>query len=79
MGRTCRSRGRLVLHARRTLFGTGTGSVEVRLAERNGISGLLAFIGREAGWDERLQSVIDEHLDAALAECQKPMPVLMWR
>jgi hypothetical protein len=36
------------------------------LAERNDISGLLAFIGREHGWSERLQSVIDEHLDAAL-------------
>lgn len=48
------------------LFATGTDSVEVSLAERNDISGLLAFIGREAGWDERLQSVIDEHLDAAL-------------
>ena len=36
------------------------------MAERNDISGLLAFIGREQGWDERLQSVIDEHLDAAL-------------
>ena len=48
------------------LFGTGTDSVGVRLAERNDISGLLAFIGREEGWDERLQSVIDEHLDAAL-------------
>ena len=48
------------------LFATGTDPVEVRLAERNDISGLLAFIGREQGWGERLQSVIDEHLDAAL-------------
>ncbi len=48
------------------LFGTVTDSVEVRLAERNDISGLLAFIGREQGWGERLQSVIDEHIGAAL-------------
>jgi hypothetical protein len=41
-------------------------SVGVKVAGRNDISGLLAFIGREQGWDERLQSVIDEHLDVAL-------------
>jgi len=36
------------------------------LAVRNDISGLLAFIGREEGWKERLQEVIEEHLGAAL-------------
>jgi hypothetical protein len=36
------------------------------LAERNDISGLLTFIGREDGWRERLQEVIEEHLGAAL-------------
>ena len=36
------------------------------MAERNDISGLLTFIGREDGWRERLQEVIEEHLGAAL-------------
>ena len=36
------------------------------MAERNDISGLLAFIGRDGGWRDRLQEVIDEHLGAAL-------------
>lgn len=48
------------------LFDIETDSVEARLAKRSNISGLLAFIGREQGWGEKLQSVIDEHLDAAL-------------
>ncbi len=36
------------------------------MAVRNDISRLLAFIGREEGWEERLQEVIGEHLRAAL-------------
>lgn len=47
-------------------IGTGKDSVGGKVAGRNDISGLLAFIGREDGWHDRLQSVIDEHLDAAL-------------
>ena len=38
------------------------------MAERNDISGLLAFIGREGDWQERLQDVIAEHLMPALEE-----------
>jgi len=38
------------------------------MAERNDISGLLAFIGREGDWRERLQDVIAEHLMPALEE-----------
>lgn len=36
------------------------------MAVRNDISGLLAFIGRDEVWRERLQEVIGEHLGAAL-------------
>lgn len=38
------------------------------MAERNDISGLLAFIGREGDWRERLQDVVAEHLMPALEE-----------
>lgn len=38
------------------------------MAERNDISGLLAFIGREGDWRERLQEVVAEHLAPALEE-----------
>ena len=38
------------------------------LVERNDISGLLAFIGREGDWRERLQDVVAEHLMPALEE-----------
>ena len=38
------------------------------MAERNDISGLLAFIGREGDWRERLQDVVAEHLIPALEE-----------
>lgn len=38
------------------------------MAERNDISGLLAFISREGDWRERLQDVIAEHLLPALEE-----------
>lgn len=38
------------------------------MAERNDISGLLAFIGREGDWRERLQDIVAEHLMPALEE-----------
>ena len=38
------------------------------MAERNDISGLLAFIGREGDWRERLQDVVAEHLMPALED-----------
>lgn len=38
------------------------------MAERNDISGLLAFISREGDWRERLQDVVAEHLLPALEE-----------
>ena len=38
------------------------------MAERNDISGLLAFIGREGDWRIRLQDVVAEHLMPALEE-----------
>lgn len=38
------------------------------MAERNEISGLLAFIGREGDWRERLQEVVAEHLMPSLEE-----------
>ncbi len=38
------------------------------MAERNDISDLLAFIGREGDWRERLQKVVAEHLMPALEE-----------
>ncbi len=38
------------------------------LAERNDISGLLAFIGREGDWRDRLQDIVAEHLMPALEE-----------
>ena len=38
------------------------------MVERNDISGLLAFIGREGDWRERLQDVVAEHLMPALEE-----------
>lgn len=38
------------------------------MAERNDISGLLAFIGREGDWRERLQDTVAEHLMPALEE-----------
>ena len=38
------------------------------MAERNDISGLLAFIGREGDWRDRLQDVVAEHLVPALEE-----------
>jgi len=38
------------------------------MAERNDISGLLAFIGREGDWRERLQEVVADHLMPALEE-----------
>ena len=38
------------------------------MAERNDISGLLSFIGREGSWRERLQDVVAEHLMPALEE-----------
>ena len=38
------------------------------MAERNDISGLLAFIGREGDWRDRLQEVVAEHLMPALEE-----------
>ena len=38
------------------------------MAERNDISDLLAFIGREGDWRERLQDVVAEHLVPALEE-----------
>ncbi|MGR3557181.1 MAG: hypothetical protein ACU0CF_04580 [Sagittula sp.] len=38
------------------------------MAERNNISDLLAFIGREGDWRERLQEVVSEHLMPALEE-----------
>lgn len=38
------------------------------MAERNDISGLLAFIGREGDWRERLKDVVAEHLMPALEE-----------
>ena len=38
------------------------------MAERNDISGLLAFIGREGDWRERLQDVVAAHLMPALEE-----------
>ena len=38
------------------------------MSERNDISGLLNFIGREGDWGERLQDVVAEHLMPALEE-----------
>jgi hypothetical protein len=38
------------------------------MAERNDISGLLACIGREGDWRERLQDVVAGHLMLALEE-----------
>ena len=38
------------------------------MAERNDISDLLTFIGREGDWRERLQEVVAEHLMPALEE-----------
>lgn len=38
------------------------------MAERNDISGLLAFISREGDWRERLQDIVAEHLMPALEE-----------
>lgn len=38
------------------------------MAERNDISGLLAFISREGDWRERLQDVVADHLLPALEE-----------
>lgn len=38
------------------------------MAERNDISGLLAFISREGDWRDRLQDVVAEHLMPALEE-----------
>jgi hypothetical protein len=38
------------------------------MAERNDISGLLAFISREGDWRERLQDVVAEHLLPAVEE-----------
>ncbi|QRZ13918.1 hypothetical protein JWJ88_04460 [Paracoccus methylovorus] len=38
------------------------------MTERNDISDLLAFIGREGDWRERLQDVVAEHLLPALEE-----------
>lgn len=38
------------------------------MAERNDISDLLAFIGREGDWRDRLQDVVAEHLMPALEE-----------
>jgi hypothetical protein len=38
------------------------------MAERNDISGLLAFISNEGDWRERLQDVVAEHLMPALEE-----------
>ena len=38
------------------------------MAERNDISGLLAFVSREGGWRDRLQDVVAEHLMPALEE-----------
>ena len=38
------------------------------MAERNDISGLLAYIGREGDWRARLQDVVAEHLMPALDE-----------
>jgi hypothetical protein len=38
------------------------------MAERNDISALLAFIGREGDWRERLQDIVAEHLMPALEE-----------
>ena len=44
------------------------------MAERNDISGLLAFIGREGDWRERLQDVVAEHLRPALEEFELDPP-----
>lgn len=38
------------------------------MAERDDISGLLAYIGREGDWRARLQDVVAEHLMPALDE-----------
>lgn len=38
------------------------------MTERNDISDLLAFIGREGDWWDRLQDVVAEHLMPALEE-----------
>lgn len=38
------------------------------MSERNDIFGLLAFIGREGDWRDRLQEVVAEHLMPALEE-----------
>jgi hypothetical protein len=40
------------------------------MGERSDISGLLAFIGREGDWRDRLQDVMAEHLIPALEEFQ---------
>lgn len=36
------------------------------MAERNDVSGLLPFIGRESDWRERMQDVVAENLMPAL-------------
>lgn len=46
----------------------GQSQAEEIMAERNDISDLLAFIGREGDWRERLQEVVAEHLMPALEE-----------
>lgn len=38
------------------------------MAERNDITGLLNFIGREGDWRERLQDVVAEHLMPTMHE-----------
>ncbi|MGL4439134.1 MAG: hypothetical protein ACRCUE_07680, partial [Bosea sp. (in: a-proteobacteria)] len=38
------------------------------MTERNDISGLLGFIGREKVWRDRMQDVVAEHLMPALEE-----------
>lgn len=46
----------------------GQSQAEKTMAERNDISDLLTFIGREGDWRERLQEVVAEHLMPALEE-----------
>ncbi len=59
------------------------------MAERNDISGLLAFIGRETVWRDRLQEVVAEHLMPALDKFEvdgddladllgEPWPGVLW-
>ena len=38
------------------------------MGERNDISGLLSFIGRETIWRDRMQDLVAEHLMPALEE-----------